>query len=79
VSLLKIDAEGSEARVLQGIAEGDWGAIHQVAVEVHSEELLEDCLAVLRPRYSRVWHERQKIPHHHMLFAARGPAPQPRS
>lgn len=75
VSLLKIDVEGGEAQVLLGIDERDWGSIHQLAMEVHSDELLAECLALVKPHFSRVWNHRQAIPGHHMLYAARGPGP----
>jgi FkbM family methyltransferase len=35
IDLLKIDAEGSEWDVLQGIEEGDWEKIKQIVMEVH--------------------------------------------
>lgn len=38
IGLLKVDAEGSELDVLLGIADGDWGKIRQVAMEVHDPE-----------------------------------------
>ncbi len=44
----------------------------QVALEIHSDSLLDECLGILSKHYSRVWHERQAIPAHHMLYAARG-------
>ena len=78
VSLLKIDVEGGEAQVLMGIDDCDWSSIHQVAMEIHSDELLAECLLLIKPHYSRVWHQRQAIPGHHMLYAARGPGPGPR-
>jgi phthiocerol/phenolphthiocerol synthesis type-I polyketide synthase E len=35
IDLLKIDVEGGELSVLEGIAEDDWGRIQQAVVEVH--------------------------------------------
>ncbi len=35
ISLLKIDAEGSELDVLSGIANEDWPKIRQIALEIH--------------------------------------------
>jgi hypothetical protein len=41
IDFLKIDAEGDEIAVLEGIAERHWPMIRQVAIEVHSEEWLD--------------------------------------
>jgi FkbM family methyltransferase len=41
VDYLKIDVEGEELPVLEGIAEAHWPMIRQVAVETHSEQLRE--------------------------------------
>ncbi|MEO8394998.1 MAG: FkbM family methyltransferase [Chloroflexota bacterium] len=38
IDLLKIDVEGSEAEVVQGIAEVDWARIRQIVIEVHDVE-----------------------------------------
>ena len=38
IDLLKIDAEGSELDVLNGITESDWDKIRQIAIEVHDRE-----------------------------------------
>lgn len=43
----KIDVEGAELAVLDGIAETDWPVIRQVAVETHTDRLRQqvtDCL-----------------------------------
>jgi len=37
VDLLKIDVEGAERDVLQGIQDGDWSLIQQIVVEVHDQ------------------------------------------
>jgi amino acid adenylation domain-containing protein/non-ribosomal peptide synthase protein (TIGR01720 family)/FkbM family methyltransferase len=47
IDLLKIDVEKSEADVLAGIAEEDWGKIRQIVLEVHD---LGDRLRVLPER-----------------------------
>jgi FkbM family methyltransferase len=36
IDLLKIDVEGSEVKVLEGIEEHDWPKIRQVAAEIHA-------------------------------------------
>jgi hypothetical protein len=41
IDLLKIDAEGAEWEVLQGIEETDWPRIRQLALEVHIAELVD--------------------------------------
>ena len=38
IDLLKIDVEGSEYEVLQGIEEKDWSKIKQIVMEVHDRE-----------------------------------------
>lgn len=38
INLLKIDVEGAEYEVLQGIEEKDWGKIKQIIAEVHDVE-----------------------------------------
>jgi FkbM family methyltransferase len=40
IDLLKVDVEGGELDVLNGIEEADWSRIRQVVVEVDTEELL---------------------------------------
>ncbi|KAJ9454342.1 31-O-demethyl-FK506 methyltransferase FkbM [Diplonema papillatum] len=61
IALLKVDAEGSELEVLQGVSDDDWGRIQAVVVEVHAigsrvdavRELLESQgLASMRERAS---------------------------
>ncbi len=37
ISLLKIDAEGSELDVLAGIANDDWAKVRQIAMEIHDD------------------------------------------
>ncbi len=50
VDLLKIDVERSEMYVLRGIDDEDWPKIRQVALEVHSKELLAETRALLESR-----------------------------
>ena len=38
IDVLKIDVEGSEWDVLQGIGSGDWPKIQSVAIEIHDVE-----------------------------------------
>ncbi len=38
IDLLKIDVEGAEWEVLQGISAGDWPRVRQVVAEVHDED-----------------------------------------
>ncbi len=47
IDYLKIDVEGAELAVLDGIAEEDWPMIRQVAVETHSDQLREQVEACL--------------------------------
>ncbi len=48
-----------------------------MALEAHSGALLEECAAMLRPRYARVWHAPAAgVPDHHMLYAT-GPRRPP--
>jgi non-ribosomal peptide synthase protein (TIGR01720 family) len=50
VDLLKIDVEGAELEVLQGIAEDDWKKIDQIVVETHGSQLLQQIMALLQER-----------------------------
>jgi FkbM family methyltransferase len=51
VDLLKIDCEGGELGVLQGIDEVHWPGIHQVVVEVHDRHgRLDEVVRLLRER-----------------------------
>lgn len=54
VAFLKIDVEGAEMDVLEGIDEGDWPRIHAVVVEVHSATLSKKVQAALALRFARV-------------------------
>ena len=47
VDLLKIDVEGGELAVLEGIAEGDWPRIRQLVVEVHEVDGRIDAMRAL--------------------------------
>lgn len=40
IDLLKIDAEGSELAILQGVHDNDWPKIKQVVAEIHNRDLL---------------------------------------
>jgi FkbM family methyltransferase len=58
VALLKIDVEGAEWDVLQGIAEADWPRIAQIVAEVHDENgRLSLFVEALRSRGFTVTHE----------------------
>jgi FkbM family methyltransferase len=61
VDLLKIDCEGAELAVLQGVTEGHWPMIRQVVCEVMDVEgRLEACREILRARgFSHVDVERE--------------------
>lgn len=47
IDLLKIDAEGSEVEILNGIHHSHWAAIRQIVIEVHGEHRLNDSLRQL--------------------------------
>jgi FkbM family methyltransferase len=47
VDYLKIDVEGAEISVLEGIVETDWPLFRQVAVETHNTELREQVCKIL--------------------------------
>lgn len=47
VNLLKVDVEKSEMNLLRGIRPEDWSRIDQVAMEVHSDDLRDQCCACL--------------------------------
>jgi hypothetical protein len=51
IDLLKIDVQKSELDVLAGIAEGDWGKLRQIVIEVHDTAgQCERVTALLRAR-----------------------------
>ncbi|TSC24491.1 MupA/Atu3671 family FMN-dependent luciferase-like monooxygenase [Corallococcus sp. Z5C101001] len=50
IDLLKIDVERSEMYVLRGIRDEDWPKIGQLALEVHSKELLQEASELLKAR-----------------------------
>jgi FkbM family methyltransferase len=64
VDLLKVDAEGAEWEVLQGIEDQDWPRIRQLTVEVHVSELVDRIRSLLEEkRYEVVVeHERWQLP-----------------
>jgi 31-O-methyltransferase len=47
IALLKVDVEGAELAMLEGITSSDWGRIRQVTVEVHSAVALSPIVALL--------------------------------
>jgi len=48
VALLKIDAEGAEAEILSGCEPVVWKRVQRVALEYHSAELRDQCIAILK-------------------------------
>ena len=54
VALLKVDVEGAEVEVLQGVEARDWPSILQVVVETHSSAKRRQVLGLLRERYHDV-------------------------
>lgn len=58
VDFLKIDVEGDELSVLEGIAESHWPMIRQVVVETHNEQLREQVSEYLLHRYIEVHTDR---------------------
>ena len=47
IDLLKVDVEGSEIEVLEGIADEDWPKIGQLVLEVHGDPHLARCREIL--------------------------------
>ncbi len=60
VGLLKIDVEGSESRVLEGIADSDWERIRQLAIEVHGADVLAQIERSMSTRGYRVTIEQEE-------------------
>jgi FkbM family methyltransferase len=58
VDFLKIDVEGSEISVLDGIEEMHWPIFKQIAVETHSAKLQEQVCEILAQRNFEVYAER---------------------
>ena len=50
IDLLKIDAEGDELDILQGISEAHYSIIRQIVAEVHSDALLAEIQPLLSSR-----------------------------
>jgi FkbM family methyltransferase len=76
VDFLKIDVEGAELDVLQGIEDGDWAKIHALAVEIHDRENRVERIRSLLHRAGFAWvHVEQEWPFQgtdvYTLFAAR--------
>jgi FkbM family methyltransferase len=58
VDFLKIDVEGSEISVLDGIEEMHWGLFKQIAIETHSAKLQEQVCEILAHHNFEVYAER---------------------
>jgi acyl carrier protein len=72
IDLLKIDVEGDEVEVLDGIADEHWPLIQQLAIQVHGPDLLERVTALVAPRGFRVHIDHEGGPDGtSMLYAAR--------
>ena len=62
IDLLKIDVEGAEYEVLQGIAPDDWGKIKQIVLEVHDlEGRLDKIQALLKSNGFNITVERNNL------------------
>lgn len=61
IDLLKIDVEGAEMEVLQGIEARDWPKIRQVVAEVHDENGRLNAIRELLEHHglSEIWSERE--------------------
>ncbi|PQV64690.1 methyltransferase, FkbM family [Abditibacterium utsteinense] len=61
IDLLKIDVEGAEMEVLQGIEADDWPQIAQVVAEVHDENGRLSAIRELLTRqgFSEIWSEKE--------------------
>eukprot|EP00892_Ulva_mutabilis_P007679 jgi/Ulvmu1/5283/UM022_0077.1 len=73
VALLKVDVEGAEVAVLQGLTPAAWGQVQQVVAEVHSDALLAEVTAILKERFVRVTHQqdrRMRGTQLHMVYAS---------
>jgi hypothetical protein len=67
IDLLKIDAEGAEWDILEGIDDGDWPRIRQLAMEVHGTELTERIRALLAGKGYEVAVERNDWRLHELM------------
>jgi hypothetical protein len=54
IDLVKIDVEGAEWEVLQGIEDGDWSRLRQLALEVHEADRVERVRDLLHSKGYRV-------------------------
>jgi FkbM family methyltransferase len=72
IDLLKIDVEGWECAVVDGVRPDHWSRIARVAMEVHSDEHLRRLVPLLVERGFRVEAMRQE-PSIHMVYAIREP------
>jgi len=62
IDLLKIDVEGAEYEVLQGIAPDDWRKIKQIVLEVHDlEGRLDKIQALLKSNGFNITVERNNL------------------
>ena len=50
IDLLKIDVEGNEYEILEGIEKQDWPKIKQVVAEIHNKQLLDQASGLLLKR-----------------------------
>lgn len=72
VDLLKIDAEGAELAILNGIAKTDWGKIKQITMEVHKKDDLSKVAYLLKSKsFNIVIEEDKQLKEIYSLFAIR--------
>jgi hypothetical protein len=71
--LLKVDAEGCEGDILDGVGEGDWSRIRQIIVEVHQQsgEVLDHVLSLIDRHGYRYKVERSVLNQLPMIYASR--------
>lgn len=70
IDLLKIDTEGDELAILQGISDAHYGAIRQITGEIHSDALLAEIQQLLRSKGFTVLSELGLV-NLHALYAVR--------
>eukprot|EP00887_Chlorella_sp_A99_P007448 scaffold2.g7448.t1 len=73
IDLLKVDVEGCELEVLQGLGDDGWAAVRQVAAEVHCMgNRLEQVVALLERRgFAVAWEQQGEVPGAAMVYARR--------